>query len=129
MWAIRTLVQFLIFVQPLLLPGPAKALQCFDADKAFDAVGFSELKAVISRHNIRDSNELFSFFSRSDRFRRFLIDPVLLRTSSALNMFSVSGEFPRILLQQGNLTLHLTANPSESNAGSIEIVEFLPKKR
>jgi hypothetical protein len=71
---------------------------------------------------------LLDYFSETSKYLGFINNPVLLKASHALHGHEVSPKFPRIEGVNGNIAMHLTADPSKPGHNLVEFVEYLPEK-
>jgi hypothetical protein len=74
---------------------------------------FQDLKNDISANKITNSEQLLNFFSKNPKYQPFVQNAVLERRSFALHKDQVNSDFPRIIMSNGNLTLHLTGDRSK----------------
>jgi hypothetical protein len=105
------------------LPNKAEGCHDFSKDLTFD-----ELKRDLIKSKIKTSGQMLEFFSKTPRYQAFVDNPVLLKESHALHGSEVSPLFPRIESINGNLAMHMTADPSKIGHQAAEFVEYLPEK-
>lgn len=87
---------------------------------------FQQLKTDILLNKIKSSQNLLQFFSSSKQYRPFINSPVLEFESDALHGDEVSERFPRIVLGDGTMTLHLIGDPRSKGSQLVEFIEYLP---
>lgn len=115
----------LFFVLAILAPAGAFANPASSAARCKETK-FQGLKREILKHEIKSSQELLRFFRNSPQYKPFVNSPVLEFESDALHGEEVSAQFPRIVLGDGTLTLHLIGNPRSKSSQLVELAEYIP---
>lgn len=87
---------------------------------------YERLKQDIRSHDLASADAFLRFLATDPAYRQMQKSSVLERRSGALHDEEVSAAFPRIVMGDGNLSLHLTADPSRLGHNLIEIIEYVP---
>ena len=88
---------------------------------------FKDLKSDILANKIKSSQDLLHFFASNSKYQGLTRNAILERRSFALHDDQVTDEFPRIVMSDGNLTLHLTSDTPRLGDRLIELIEYDPK--